>query len=459
MKRSRAAYLLGVVGLLFLVGVWLSRAESKDNADTDKAKTLTPQQRQRNLESFEVVWQTVRDKHWDAKLGGVDWQAVHDELRPRMEKATTSERCEEILTDMIRRLGQSHFEIIPEQAYADADKKPGSTDKKATNEAANRGTTGMSIRVVNDLALVVKVQPESPAAKLGVRPGWQILKIQDQEVGAMLGKLRNKEKHSHFLDYQLWATVAEKLEGNIGQKMTVVFDKGMGGQTTLSVALTEPSGVPARFGNLPTIHVSYDSHKLEGNIEYFSLTVFLDPPRVMKAFEEAVKANLSADGFILDLRGNPGGIGAMTIGFGNWFVREPNQKLGTLYTREATLKFTLHARAQTFQGPLAILVDGQTASASEILAGGLQDLKRARIFGTRTAGQALPAQVIRLPNGDRFMFAFANYISAGGQPLEARGVRPDVEVPLSRQALLKGEDPALNAAVTWIQSQKNGSVR
>jgi len=86
-------------------------------------------------------------------------------------------------------------------------------------------------------------------------------------------------------------------------------------------------------------------------------------------------------------------------------------------------------------------------------AGGLQDLKRARIFGTRTAGAALPSDIIRLPNGDGFQYAIANYISQGGQPLEGIGVTPDEEIRPTRRELLAGKDPALDAAVNWIQKK------
>jgi len=87
----------------------------------------------------------------------------------------------------------------------------------------------------------------------------------------------------------------------------------------------------------------------------------------------------------------------------------------------------------------------------------MKDLGRARIFGTRTAGAALPSVFERLPNGDGFQYAIANYISEGGKPLEANGVVPDVEVKLTREALLAGHDPARDAAVDWIKSQRKAS--
>src|SRR5262249_52447834 len=114
----------------------------------------------------------------------------------------------------------------------------------------------------------------------------------------------------------------------------------------------------------------------------------------------------------------------------------------------------INPRAKVFGGPVAVLVDACSASTSEIFAGGLKDLGRARIFGTRTAAAALPSTFERLPNGDGFQHAIANYISEGGQPLEGIGVSPDVEVKLTRESLLAGHDAVLDAALDWIRRQK-----
>src|ERR1700730_13674492 len=187
---------------------------------------------------------------------------------------------------------------------------------------------------------------------------------------------------------------------------------------------------------------------------YARFNMFLDPPRIMGAFGDAVQSCTPCDGFIVDLRGNPGGLGAMAMDMGGWFIDTPGQRLGTLYMRETSLNFVVNPRASVFTGPVAILVDGASASTSEIFAGGLTDLKRARIFGTRTAAAALPSIIEKLPNGDGFQFAIANYLSEGGKPLEGLGVIPDVEAPPTREALPQGKDPAQDAAVHWIESQR-----
>jgi len=137
-----------------------------------------------------------------------------------------------------------------------------------------------------------------------------------------------------------------------------------------------------------------------------------------------------------------------------FLVEEANRRLGTMYMRDTNLNFVINPRAEVFKGHVAVLLDANSASTSEILAGGLQDLGRARVFGTRSAAAALPSVFERLPNGDGFQYAIANYLSVNGKALEGIGVTPDVEVKLTREALLAGRDPVIEAALAWIEGTK-----
>ena len=182
--------------------------------------------------------------------------------------------------------------------------------------------------------------------------------------------------------------------------------------------------------------------------------MFLDPVRISSQFADAVQSCSKCDGFIIDLRGNPGGLGAMSMGMAGWFLSKPNQRLGVMKMKDTELKFVVNPRPETFDGPVVVLSDALTGSTSEIFAGGMKDLGRAHIVGTTSAGAALPSMFERLPNGDGFQYAIANYISEGGKPLEGIGVIPDEEVRLTREALLAGHDPVVDAALAWIQKKK-----
>lgn len=392
-----------------------------------------------DLESFEKVWSTVRDKHWQVKPGGLDWQAIHDEYRPRVEKAASHNEARVVIQEMIGRLGQSHFAIIPATVYSVLD-----------DDGEGPGTSGIDARVLDGHAVVTSLDPGSPAEKQGVRPGWQIERAHGIDLELLIKQARSNPA---IHELQLTRAVLTRLSGPVGGMLDAVFLDASGKTVNLSLGLTMPRGTLSAFGNLPAQYVWFESQRM-GRTEYVRFNLFLDLPRVMASFQQAVDSCKTCDGLIIDLRGNPGGIGGMAMGMAGFLVDKPDQRLGTMYLRDSTLKFVVNPRANVFSGPVAVLVDGCSASTSEIFAGGLKDLGRARVFGTRTAAAALPSAFERLPNGDGFQYAVANYISEGGQPLEGLGVAPDVVVELTRAALLAGHDAVVDAAMSWIRSQK-----
>ena len=345
------------------------------------------------------------------------------------------------MTRAIRQLGQSHFGIIPAEAYRPLD-DPG-------NES---GETGLDVRVVGGRAVVVSVLEDSPASRAGVRPGWVVNKVGEQTAAQVFRAVEEAFASSEMIPSRKALYLLARLSGPIGQSVAVEFLDESEKPIRLDLKREEPKGVVSSFGHLPPFHVRFASKRIDRTIGYVSLNIFFDAVRVLDLFAKAIEAHREAEGLILDLRGNPGGIGAMSIAMGGWLIAGEERKLGTMITRDGSLHFTLNPREGAYGGPLAILVNEHSMSTSEILAGGLQDLKRARIFGTKTPGAALPSRLDVLPNGDRFQHAFANYISTGGEPLEGVGVTPDVEVPLDRAALLRG-------AIRSSRRRSDGSVR
>src|SRR4051812_42355885 len=115
------------------------------------ADELTPAQRKLNVDSFERVWTTVRDNYWDPKLGGLDWQAVHNELAPAVEKAETMAQVRQIMGGMLDRLHASHLRLIPVDAYK-------AVGDKASEPLGEEGNAGIEVRVVKGDALVTRVE-------------------------------------------------------------------------------------------------------------------------------------------------------------------------------------------------------------------------------------------------------------------------------------------------------------
>jgi len=407
---------------------------------------LTPAERQLNNESFEHIWKTVLDNHWDPKLGGLDWQAVHDELRPKIEAATTMDQARQVMSGMLERLHQTHFGLLSGDVYKELDAGGGS-----------RGANpGIDLRVIERHAVVTSVEPGSPAAAHGVKPGWEIARVNGKDMAPVLASIRAQYKDSTLLDLRLTRSVLSRLQGRSGTTVQLDFTDGRDQPVSITLERVEPRGRIAGLGNFPGDYFWAEWRKARPDVAYVRFNMFMDPETLSKTFEDAVKGCPDCRGFAIDVRGNPGGIGGLAMGVAGWFIDQSGLQLGTEYLRGATLKFMVFPRPQTFRGPLAVLVDGCSASTAEIFAGGLKDVGRARIFGTRTAGAALPSIIERLPNGDVFQYAIANYISQGGKPLEGIGVIPDDEVRLTRHQLLEGQDPVLDAAIDWIE--KSGQV-
>jgi carboxyl-terminal processing protease len=436
--RGLTASIPYLVALAVFVAIWIPMLGTG---------RLTADQQALNLETFDYVWTTIRDKHFDPNLGGLDWQAVRDELRPQMESATTIRESRAILEEMTSRLGQSHFGVIPGEAYELMDGADGSSP--------GRGVTGIDLRVVDGAALVTSIVAGSPATEAEVQPGWEIVRVEGLEIRPLLESVDTEWASRSWRDLALAGTVLGRLRGTIGDRVTVEFLDGDDRRVKKTIDLAEEQGKRFKIGHIPTGHVWIDVHTTAGGVGYIAFSDFADPNYVMQTFNEAMEAFMDAPGLVIDVRGNEGGMGAMAIGMMGWLVPE-TRKLGTFELRGHTLNVLVEPRPTTYTGPVAVLADGLSVSGAELFASGLQDLGRARVFGSPTAGAVLGSSVERLPNGDGFQYVNSNYISAKtGRSLEGIGVIPDVEVSLDREALLAGKDQALDAAVRWIRNQES----
>lgn len=466
MRRRR--HLLPLLALLVLGAALVSASDDAPAAERSRL----------NLETFDAAWKLVDERFWDPGFGGVDWAAVRAELRPEAERATTDRELREVIERMVGRLGQSHFGVIAGSAASEegAGEVPsgqpacaaGFSERLLAVLGAEQPTgdpagPGFDVTWADGATLVARVDREGPAVRAGVGLGWELRRVDDQEldeVASCLGAdLAPRAMRS--LQHEL---VAALLAGQPGTVVELELLDGDGRPRTLRLEREEPSDTQiARFGNLPPLRVRFQERRLvlEGppapglRIGLLRFDVWMIP--IANLFEDAIVELQDAGGIVIDLRGNPGGIAGLAPGVAGFFIGE-KLSLGTLRYRDDELRLQVNPRRVTrtgqrlaiYEGPLAILVDQFTGSTSEIFAAAMQDHGRARLFGEPTAAAALPAVIERLPNGDLLMHALADLERPGGGRIEGVGVTPDQLVPMTRAGLLRSVDEPLQAAIDWI---------
>jgi carboxyl-terminal processing protease len=301
---------------------------------------------------------------------------------------------------------------------------------------------------------VTGVTPASPADRGGVKPGWEIVTIGPTDVRRRVGEIARKYATRSDRDGILSGALRSVLAGPVSARVKISFHDGGGAGRTMTLDRVPFEGWISRpVGNIPAVPVRIRSTRIDGRTGYLAFNAFIDPGRLMPRFNEAIASFLDADGIVIDLRGNTGGLGDMLVGMAGWFVPSKGTTMGTIITRTASLKLAVVPRPTPFSGPVAVLIDELSMSASEVLAQGLRDAGRARVFGRRSAGAVLASVVERLPNGDGFQYPTARFEFPSGTVVEGVGVVPDVEVGPTREALLAGRDAALEAALQWIRSR------
>jgi carboxyl-terminal processing protease len=414
------------------------------------------------LATFDSAWSRVRNAHYDTAMRGIDWARVREELRPNAERATTLGELRGVLGEMLDRLGESHYGIIREETDEAFDPGP-----QGAVSDGQPGDAGMSLRLLGSDVVVSHVVRGGPADRAGVRAGWivdSVGRFTGRRAAERMARLRTDAERRQAL-VRLPRAVDASFVGPAGSVVHAAFRDGSGRRVVLPIQRRATPGEPVHFPNLPTF-LAYLEHQRRpltdgassacvGVIRFnIWMTALADD------FDRAVDAVRDCRGVVIDLRGNPGGLGFMVAGVGGHFL-DSTVSLGTMRTRGGELRFVVNPRRATsrgeairpYAGPLAILVDPLTGSTSEVFAAGLQAIGRARVFGETSAGQALPAMATRLPTGDVLLHVTADLVAPDGRRVEGRGVVPNEATPLRREDLLAGRDVALDAAVRWISTR------
>ena len=317
----------------------------------------------------------------------------------------------------VKALGDEYTEYIPESEMEDF------------KEDINGSYTGIGIYMVvdKDTNKIIVYYPisDSPAEKAGIKSGDIIVSVDGVEYG-----------------YEDFSKIADYIKGKEGTKVKLGIERD-GKKLDFEI---ERAKIEI---NLVT------SKMIEENIGYVKLSSFDE--NAAKNFKEKVDKLVEngAKSLIIDLRNNGGGIVDSSTDIVDFFL-EKGKTIITIKDNKQKEEKTVAKQNQTYSMPVVILVNENTASASEILTGALQENNRAKVIGTKTYGKGVIQTVIPLSDGSGLKITTGEYFTPKGTEINKKGITPDIEVKLpetvkSVYAVIEKDDTQLKKAIEELK--------
>ncbi len=375
------------------------------------------------------VWQILNANYVDSSFNNQDWKAIRQQYVNR--SYTSKKQAYTAIKEMVAKLGDRYTDFYDPKEYQEL------------NNDISGTLSGVGLQLAENektkLPTVVAPIQGTPAFKAGILPDDAIIKINNQPTQGM--NINNAVK---------------LIQGKAGTTVKLTIQRN---HQVQNYQLTR--------ANIPLHPVTYHTEiNKTGKIGYISLPEFTEtaPNEMGQAINTLEKQNVQ--GYVLDLRSDPGGLLNSSLKIASMWLKK--DAIVSLVNRDQ-VKESYNATGHPLTNkPLVVLVDKGSASASEILAGALQDDKRATLVGTRTFGKGLVQAVEPLQDGSALKLTIAKYYTPLGRDINHVGIAPDTTVELTSsklQSLLKNgalgtqADPQYTRAVAnlnqLIQTQAN----
>jgi carboxyl-terminal processing protease len=358
-----------------------------------------------------------QDASSDFKLMAEAWNAIERYYvdRPSVQPRNMTYGAIAGMVDSLGDVGHSSF-LSPEMVEV------------ARSVATGKFTgIGAEIQMKNNRAIIVAPMDGSPAQKAGIKPGDIIVKVDGIDIAGSL----------------LQETV-RKILGPAGTKVTLtVEDPHTGELRTITIIRAIITLHSVTWCILPGSRIA------QVRIAFFSNGTSEDLKKALDAIKQQ-----KAQGIVLDLRNDPGGLLEMAVGVASQFL-EKGTVLQERNARGEIQNIPVERIGKKLSLPLAVLVNGGTASASEIVAGALQDSKRAIIVGETTFGTGTVLQSIPLSDGSALLLAVREWLTPTGRIIWHRGIVPDVKVSLPPEARILVPEVVKDMSRAELRSNKD----
>lgn len=377
---------------------------------------------------LDEAWQIVNREFVDPKFNKTDWQATRQQLLSK--NYSSREEAYTALRKALEQLDDPYTRFMDPKQY-----------EALTNQTSGE-LTGVGMRLEQDEKTqaigVAEPMENSPAMKAGILAGDKILAIDGKPTKGMTV-----------------SDAAQLIRGQEGTKVTLRI--GRPGKDEFDITLTR--------AKIEVAAVRYSLKQEAGQrVGYIRLQEF--SAHAAEQMQQAIK-KLTADkvdGFVLDLRGNPGGLLRVSIDIARMWM--DTGAIVRTVDRDGDSQEMRANRTAITNKPLVVLVDENSASASEILSGALKDNKRATVMGGQTFGKALVQSVHSLSDGSGLAVTIAHYYTPSGTDISHKGVTPDVKVEVTEEQkrqlankpalVATPEDPCYARAVALLKATISG---
>ena len=314
--------------------------------------------------------------------------------------------------------------------------EPENSKKFQEEISGSFGGVGIEIGKRNDILTVIAPLKDTPAYKAGIKAGDKILKID------------NKPTDNISIE-----EAVNLIRGKKGTKVVLTINNG----ATKDVELVRDTI------KVPTIEWKLVENPPAGggkNIAYlqiFSFNQTVDS-EFRKAAEEILKSD--ADAIVLDLRNNPGGLLDSAINLAGWFLDKGKLVVSEEFGNGTRNEFKSDGNGALKSYPMVILINGGSASASEILAGALHDNKGTKLVGVKTFGKGSVQQLEKYSDGSSLKVTIAKWLTPDGISISETGIEPGVKVEIKEEDLKEegkieigtpGKDPQLDKALDLLK--------
>jgi carboxyl-terminal processing protease len=331
---------------------------------------------------YHQAWSLVRDNYYEPTFNNQNWGAWEHKFDNDIHTTADAHKA---VKSMLESLKDPYTRFLDPRAFQDE------------NDAIDSRIVGIGINLLqkDSKLIVTRTIDNSPASNAGMRERDEIIAIDGtNSVG--------------FTPEQ----AAEKIRGQAGSAVKISVRRGSGEEKTFDITRAE-------------IVIHAVSYKIvEPNIGYIQLSTFISNDAA-KEFRNALEKLSSCDGLIIDMRDNPGGLLSNSLEIADMLLE--NGVIVKTLGRNGPRVDTASGEPLTHQ-PIAVLVDEESASASEILAGALKDNQRGVIIGTRTYGKGLVQEINKLPGGAAVHITVSKYLTPAGTDINKVGVAPDIQV-------------------------------